>query len=139
MKRTSGNPRPAFVATRTLLSATLTLAFAAPVAVHADPLPTAVGACGESTIKAIGARFENDPEFESGTVVQFDNGLIQISYDRVEGAVRSKVGDPVRICLVSIPENCPPGDDRGKIYETTNLRDGQSWQMPDSQHMCGGA
>ena len=39
----------------------------------------------------------------------------------------------------SVPENCPPGDDRGKIYKATNLRTNESWEAPDSQHSCGGA
>jgi hypothetical protein len=45
----------------------------------------------------------------------------------------------VRICLVSLPQNCPPGDTRGRIYKTTNLRTRQSWTLPDSEHSCGGA
>jgi hypothetical protein len=48
-------------------------------------------------------------------------------------------GDKVKLCLVSLPEDCPPGDDRGKIYRATNLRTGESWEAPDSQHSCGGA
>ena len=53
--------------------------------------------------------------------------------------IRSKVGDRVRICLDSLPKDCPPGDDRGKIYTTTNERTNESWTMQDSQHGCGGA
>jgi len=52
---------------------------------------------------------------------------------------RSQIGDPVRLCLVSTPEDCPPGDDGGKVYSATNLRTGESWEAPDSQHSCGGA
>jgi hypothetical protein len=122
---------------RLVLAAALALAAAAPS--HAQALPTTIGDCGDSTIKTISGRFENDPDFTSGTVVTYDNGLIQISYEREEGAVTSRVGDAVRICLASIPQGCPPGDDRGRIYVTTNLRTGAKWEMPDSQHMCGGA
>jgi hypothetical protein len=53
--------------------------------------------------------------------------------------VHSKVGDKVRFCLISIPKDCPPGDDRGRVYETTNLRTNGVWKMPDDPHMCGGA
>lgn len=106
---------------------------------RAGDLPTTVGACSESTITFRGGRLEGDDDFATGTAVQFENGGVQISYEREEAVVNSRVGDPVRICLVSIPENCPPGDDRGRIYATTNLRTGASWEMPDSSHMCGGA
>jgi hypothetical protein len=119
----------------TLLAAVLAL----PATARADDLPTQVGACSQSTISLIGGRLEGDENFETGTAVQFDNGGSQISYEREEGVVNSRIGDPVRICLVSLPEDCPPGDDRGKVYATTNLRTGAQWEMPDSQHMCGGA
>jgi hypothetical protein len=118
-----------------LLTAILPLSATA----RADDLPTRIGACSETKITFIGGRLEGDANFETGTAVQFDNGGTQISYDREEGVATSRVGDPVRICLVSIPEGCPPGDDRGKVYATTNLRTGASWEMPDSSHMCGGA
>jgi hypothetical protein len=52
---------------------------------------------------------------------------------------RSRPGDKAKVCLVSIPKNCPPNDDRGKVYRATNLRTGESWEAPDSQHSCGGA
>jgi hypothetical protein len=108
-------------------------------AARAEDLPTRIGACGESAITFIGGRLEGDETFDTGTAVQFDNGGVQISYDRVDGVVNSRIGDRVRICLVSIPQDCPPGDDRGRVYDTTNLRTGESWEMPDSSHMCGGA
>lgn len=106
---------------------------------HADDLPTRVGQCGESTIAEMGGRLEGDTTFETGTFVRFENGGMQISYDRIGAIVGSRIGDPVRICLVSLPQDCPPGDDRGKIYDTTNLRTGERWELPDSQHGCGGA
>ena len=34
------------------------------------------------------------------------------------------------MCLVSIPEDCPPGDDRGRIYTTTNHDDEQILDAP---------
>lgn len=121
----------------TVLAGALSLSTLTPA--RADALPTQVGACSQSTISFIGGRLEGDNNFETGTAIEFDNGGVQISYDREEGVVNSRIGDPVRICLVSIPEGCPPGDDRGRDYVTTNLRTGSSWEMPDSAHMCGGA
>jgi hypothetical protein len=126
---------------RATLSAVLAvtlLANASPPA-HAEALPDSVGACSETTITLIGGRLRGDDTFASGTAVLYDNGGRQISYDREEGAIASEVGDRVRLCLASIPEGCPPGDDRGRVYVATNLRTGASWEMPDSAHMCGGA
>jgi hypothetical protein len=51
----------------------------------------------------------------------------------------SRPGDRVSMCLVSIPKDCPPGDDRGRTYKATNKRTGHTWTLPDSEHMCGGA
>jgi hypothetical protein len=103
----------------------------------AAPLPTRVGQCGETTIKEVSYRLEGAPD--SGSAVVFANGGYQVSYDRHAQITRSRRGDPVRMCLVEIPRNCPRGDNRGRIYKTTNLRTGESWELPDSPHSCGGA
>jgi hypothetical protein len=103
---------------------------------RAEELPTEIGACSETTIEDIGYRL-GDPD--SGSAISYANGGGQVSYDTIPEIHRSRVGDPVRVCLVSIPEDCPPGDDRGKVYSATNLRTGDSWEAPDSQHSCGGA
>lgn len=126
---------------RAILAATFAVALLlAPFApAEAQPLPTKLGACSKTKIKLIGGRLEGDDTFETGTGVIFENGGVQISYEREEAVIHSRVGDPVRVCLVELPKDCPPGDDRGKIYKTTNLRTGKHWEMPDSQHMCGGA
>jgi hypothetical protein len=102
----------------------------------AEDLPTEIGACSETTIEDIGYRLG---DAESGSAISYANGGGQVSYDTIPEIHRSRVGDPVRLCLVSIPEDCPPGDDRGKVYSATNLRTGESWEAPDSQHSCGGA
>jgi hypothetical protein len=103
---------------------------------RAEELPTEIGACSETTIEDIGYRL-GDPD--SGSAISYANGGGQVSYDTIPEIHRSRVDDPVRLCLVSIPEDCPPGDDRGKVYSATNLRTGDSWEAPDSQHSCGGA
>jgi hypothetical protein len=103
---------------------------------RAEELPTVVGECSETTIEDIGYRL-GDPD--SGSAISYANGGGQVSYDTIPEIHRSQIGDPVRLCLVSIPEDCPPGDDRGKVYSATNLRTGESWEAPDSQHSCGGA
>ncbi len=123
---------------RSLVGAALfTLSALALVAqAKADPLPTEIGACSETTIADIGYRL-GDPD--SGSAIGYANGGVQVSYDTIPEIHRSRVGDAVRLCLVSVPEDCPPGDDRGKVYSATNLRTGESWEAPDSQHSCGGA
>ena len=111
---------------------------------RADPLPTAVLSCGATRIKTIGTRLTDGPtgkpDAASGSLVTFENGGSQISYDVVP-AIRdnSKMGDHLFVCLVFVPKHCPPGDHRGKIYTTTNLRMLDSWTLPDSEHSCGGA
>lgn len=102
-------------------------------------MPTEIGACAESAITEIAGRLEGDVTFSTGTYVAFANDGMQISYDRVEAVVNSKIGDPVRMCLTEISKDCPPGDERGRVYRATNLRTGEIWEMADSQHMCGGA
>lgn len=104
---------------------------------QADRLPTAVGRCSETTVQRTGSRLQGAPD--SGSAIRYANGGAQVSYETIAGIRRSRPGDRVRLCLVSVPKNCPPGDDRGRVYRATNLRTGDSWEAPDSQHMCGGA
>ncbi len=122
-----------------VLALTATTAFVPSGGAQAADMPETIGQCTTSTIAEIGGRLMGDTSFDSGTAVAFANDGWQISYDKIMPIVRSKVGDPVEICLVELPQDCPPGDDRGKIYTTTNLRTGESWTLPDSQHSCGGA
>jgi hypothetical protein len=115
--------------------AILSLAVCAPA--RARELPIRVGTCVSTTIKSIETRLQGVPG--SGSAVSFENGGYQVSYDKVSAIEHSKVGDSVRMCLVSIPSDCPKGDERGRVYRTTNLRTHQTWKLPDSEHMCGGA
>ncbi len=109
----------------------------------ADPLPTRIGQCTHTTISRIGTRLEDGttgrPIPGSGSAVNFAHGGYQVSYDTVAAITRSRVGDPVEMCLVVVPRTCPPGDNRGREYKTTNLRTHGSWRLPDSEHGCGGA
>ena len=100
-------------------------------------LPQRVGQCVQTRVKEVETRLENTPG--SGSAISFENGGYQVSYDQVRAVDRSRPGDPVTMCLVSIPKGCPPGDDRGREYRSTNKRTGLSWTLPDSEHMCGGA
>ncbi|MBV9567551.1 MAG: hypothetical protein JO172_05380 [Hyphomicrobiales bacterium] len=122
------------------LPALLLSAFAAlgaGTAAHAAGMPTQIGQCVETRVKEVGTRLENAPG--SGSLIIFANGGIQVSYEQVSQVDHSRPGDLVSMCLVSIPRDCPPGDDRGRRYRTTNKRTGQTWTLPDAEHMCGGA
>jgi hypothetical protein len=126
-------------AMRRILAGLALLALPTIVLTHqaaAEALPTKVGACSQTTVSDIGYRL-GDPG--TGSAISYDNGGVQVSYDDIPEIHRSQIGDAVKLCLVSVPEDCPPGDDRGKIYRATNLRTGESWEAPDSQHSCGGA
>lgn len=112
-------------------------ALALSTAVAQAASPTRIGQCAGTRVKEVGTRLENTPG--SGSLVTFTNGGVQVSYDQVREVDESRPGDRVSMCLVSIPKDCPPGDDRGRTYKTTNKRTGQSWTLPDSEHMCGGA
>lgn len=109
----------------------------APSVSTADAKPSTIGACVDTTVVATGPRLEGVPD--SGSTIQYANGMSQVDYAAVPGIDHSQAGDTVRLCLVSIPDNCPPGDDRGRVYAATNQRTGESWSAPDSQHACGGA
>ncbi|TIP52155.1 MAG: hypothetical protein E5X68_38705, partial [Mesorhizobium sp.] len=62
-----------------------------------------------------------------------------VSYDREPGLASSKVGDPVVMCLIAIPRDCPKDDLRGRVYYAVDLAAKGAWALPDSQHLCGGA
>jgi hypothetical protein len=106
-------------------------------------LPERPGACVWTKIRRVEHRLqegEHGPFLkDSGSAVVFANGGYQVSYEELNEVHRSRAGDPVLMCLVSIPRRCPKGDNRGRVYTTTNLRTLESWTMPDAEHHCGGA
>jgi hypothetical protein len=126
-----------------LAAAVLLMAGTAAQAARAGGLPRRLGQCAVTRIKFIGTRLEDGITHEaipdSGSAVDFTNGGHQVSYDTLPAVTGSRVGDTVRMCLISIPRHCPPGDDRGRKYRTTNLRTHGSWRLLDSEHVCGGA
>lgn len=99
-----------------------------------------IGQCQATRIEDIGPRLQRvEGEPPSGTSVIFANAVRQVDYGPVPAIWASRVGDRARVCLISLPRGCPPGDDRGRVYEATNLRTGARWRLPDSSHGCGGA
>ena len=108
-----------------------------PPALAKEPVPKKIGQCVATRIKTLESRLEDMPD--SGSAVGYTNGLYQVSYEIVPGIATSRVGDRAKVCLVELPQDCPKGDDRGKVYKATNLRTHKSWTAPDSEHSCGGA
>jgi uncharacterized protein len=108
-------------------------------------LPTSLGQCTVTEISKISTRLGGElkqPEsklLDLGSAVYYDNQGYQVSYNYVPELANSRKGDPILLCLASVPANCPPGDDRGRVYSATNLRTNGSWLLPDDQHTCGGA
>ncbi|WP_349435700.1 hypothetical protein [Pararhizobium sp. A13] len=100
-------------------------------------VPEKVGQCVLAQVEAVHPRIGDD--FDDGTGIDFTNEGYQVSYNREEALIGSKPRDEVVMCLISIPHHCPDGDDRGRVYMTTNKRTGGTWTLADSQHMCGGA
>jgi uncharacterized protein YecT (DUF1311 family) len=100
-------------------------------------LPTYVGHCSLTTVTQSVHRL--DGVAGSGSDVREANGAAEVSYDQIPAADTSRRGDPALVCLVGLPRNCPPGDDRGKTYAVADLRTLGAWSAPDSEHMCGGA
>lgn len=76
--------------------------------------PRRVGQCVETEIASLSSRLEGVPD--SGSAVSYANGIYGVSYDVVEAVRRSQVGDKVTLCLVSVPTDCPKGDDREGIF-----------------------
>ena len=104
--------------------------------------PERVGECAMTTVERVGFRLEDGdgrPVPDSGSAIILANRVYGVSYDRIAAVDASRAGDPVLTCLVGLPQDCPPGDDRGRQYRSTNRRTGLSWTLPDAQHMCGGA
>jgi hypothetical protein len=118
---------------------------AASVAPTPAPAPTTSGLpglqhelqCVTTAIKEVGNRLLQTPG--SGPAISYTNGGLQVGYEDVPAIGRARVGDPVLMCLISIPKQCPPGDTRGRVYTVTDLRTQESWTLPDSAHACGGA
>ncbi|WP_068819329.1 hypothetical protein [Phormidesmis priestleyi] len=120
-----------------ILALTLT-----PYSSQAAKPPTQVGRCSETFVARVGTRLVGEtgqPIASSGTSISFTNGIYLVSYDTVSAVQASKLKDKVKMCLNSVPKNCPPGDNRGKVYKVMNYRTGGRFTMSDSQHSCGGA
>jgi hypothetical protein len=105
-------------------------------------LPERVGACAVISVRRVTTRLEDADGTEvagSGSAIEYANGGYQVSYDTIDGIEHSRTGDRVQLCLTEIPQHCPPGDNRGRVYHALNLRTREEWSAPDAEHSCGGA
>ncbi len=121
--------------------------------VNTPGLPILPGDCVTTKIVAKNTRFEGAiPGDIGGEIsVELANGisLYLTNIPHLAGNVNPDAymartldfakGDTVRLCLVSLPEDCPPGDDRGKVYSVTNKKNQMSFIGVDAWHLCGGA
>ena len=106
-------------------------------------MPKKVGDCAVTHIAAITTRFGEPLDGRRSERGQRHRispmgaaGLLRYGQAR---STMPRSGDPVVMCLMSIPRDCPKGDDRGRVYYGLDVRTGGTWSLPDSQHMCGGA
>jgi len=119
--------------------------------VEAAPPPRAVGACADSYVQAKRFRMvpsPGDPEYQRNSEdfgkevsINLTNG-IGIYAGEGDDFILSKnftSGHKVKVCLESLPQNCPPGDNRGKKYSFYDYRTGSRVVGYDSWHLCGGA
>ena len=100
-----------------------------------------LGQCFDTTVARVETRLEDGdvPVPDSGSAVVFADGHYNVDYDQVPAMDASEPGDPAHLCVIDLPSQCPKGDTRGIRYQVKNLRTGQGWEAPDSEHMCGGA
>lgn len=96
-----------------------------------------LGACFLDKIKSIEPRLNNG-SFDSGVFSDYESGTRAVSYDAQSEVIKSRPGDNIIVCLKSLPDNCPVGDERGAVYFTHNLRTGENWVLPADSHSCGG-
>jgi uncharacterized protein len=114
--------------------------------------PKKVGECVDSLIEDKTTRFEGAIAGEAGgeVSISFQNGIILYitKVDALPSENADKYmystkdfakGDRVKLCLTELPKDCPPGDDRGKIYSVQNYKNKKTFSGVDAWHMCGGA
>jgi len=111
-----------------------------------NPDRVRAGQCFLSKVSDVGTRLGTPdakgrlvPVPGSGTEADFADGTHMVDYDTDPSVGRWRRGDPVRLCVVELPTNCPKGDLRGITWRAINLRTRYSWTARDTEHMCGGA
>lgn len=97
----------------------LATCFAGHSALARGSLPSRIGDCARTRIVELSHRLEDGvtrkPVIDSGSAVTFANRLSQVSYEELAAVHHSRRGDPVLICLVLIPRDCPRGDNAARL------------------------
>lgn len=126
--------------------------------INSAPLPQKINSCADSFVQRKIFHFSpspGDPDYVS-TPQQSSNPVIIVLtnggsiYPRNiygDGITREEfifspyfaVGNKVKVCLQSIPQNCPLGDNRGKYYSFYDYQTKITVFGSDSWHNCGGA
>ena len=104
--------------------------------------PTQPAQCLKTRISGISTRFGNPvgpANADEGISILYANGGDTYSYERGKEFARLAVGQPIVLCLVSTPYDCPAGDQRGIVYYALSPETGNSWVSSDAEHGCGGA
>ena len=82
----------------------------------AAALPKTPGRCALTLVKEVTTRLEeadDKPVPGSGSTIIMANGVVGVSYEQLPEVDSARRGDAMVVCLVSLPRDCPPGDDRG--------------------------
>lgn len=104
--------------------------------------PERLGQCFNTRVREVMERlgpYAPHAASHSGSAIQLADGHYTVAYEQQPGVDSSRRGDPVRLCVVDLPTNCPAGDTRGIGYRGLNLRTRRGWEAGDSEHLCGGA
>lgn len=117
----------------------------------AAPPPRLIGQCADSFVQSKRFRMvpsPGDPDYTRTTddfgkevVVKLTNGIGIYAGEGDDFILSSNfaAGHKVKVCLESLPRNCPPGDSRGKAYRLLDYLTGARVAGVDSWHQCGGA
>ncbi len=128
-----------------------TAPLALPGPANAAVLPSRVGSCSRSVV--VSKRFRmvaspGDPGYQPSkdpfgkeVIISLANGL-GLYAGEGDGFIASAnfaAGHRVQACLLALPTDCPPGDQRGKRYRLVDLQTGAKVEGLDAWHRCGGA
>ncbi len=104
--------------------------------------PTQPAQCVKTRITGVTTRFGNpvtSGNSDQGIAIAYANGGSVYSYDRGKQYDGAAIGQPVVLCLISTPYDCPAGDARGRVYFTLDPATRNNWVSSDAEHGCGGA
>lgn len=126
--------------------------------VNAAPLPQKVDSCADSFVQRKKFRMVpslGDPEYKRTSepfgkeviIILTNGGAIyandiygnEITGDDFILSPDFAVGHKAKVCLQSIPQNCPRGDNRGRHYSFYDYQTKTTVVGYDSRNLCGGA